>query len=503
MKFGTAQSQLDRLEASAASFKTWDGPLYLERHQGTMTTHAQMKRRNRRLEERLRELELRFAVSTEIYPRQILRECWQTLLTNQFHDILPGSSITCVYQEAHATYTEIESRLNRLEAGLPAGSSVLFNPHSTDFCGVIENGNGQWMAVKARALSTTAVAPAKVSDAVSVTASLLENELVRYTFNHDGRLLSAYDKTLEREFMNPGESGNCLSLYQDHFGDAWDTDKAVLEQRLTQAVSTTAPAVRAFGLAGEIEFTLMIGRSTVRQVVRLRALSRRLDFITSVTWQEERKQLRVSFPLDLRAREAKAEIQFGLQAYSLTENTAWDRAQSDVPAQRFADISEGNCGVALLNDSKYGVHLKGRTIDLNLLRSSLYPDETADRGEHTFTYALLPHAGCLEESDVLHEARLLNQPVRQVRMAEVALPFTFMSNSVVLETIKRAEESDDLVLRLYEPHGRRGRVTLCGNNLSFHESNLLEEAGAAMEMTDGSAQFTLRPFEVKTVLCRV
>lgn len=510
IEFGSAQSELDRLSEYSAQLSTWDGPLYLERHRGTLTTHALMKRRNRQLENRLRELELRFAARPAgEYPREKLRECWQRLLTNQFHDILPGSSITCVYEDAHQDYDQIAMELDALEHGLadasPSGPLV-FNPNGHAFRGVIQTSDGGWQAVSAPALATASLADAVCelaeTDAVEGDQTRLENRLVRYEFDDRGRLVSAFDKESAREMLCADAPGNRLTLYEDTLADAWDNDAHFRDRPVGDARLIERRVSCEDWLCREIEQVFEVGASRIRQTVRLRALSRRLDFATVVDWRDRRRQLRVAFPVDLRAREATTEIQFGLQKWSLGENSTWDRGQTDVPAHRFADISEPDCGVALLNDCKYGVNLKDRTLDLNLLRASVHPDPHADEGEHTFTYSLLPHRNRLEDSDVFREAAELNRPTRVANFATVELPFAFESESVILESVKRAEDADALVLRCYEPRGARGTATLTPEpaDCDVHEATLLEEPTQALPREDGQVHVQFRPFEIKTLL---
>lgn len=510
--FGSAQSQLERLSNYADRVATWDGPLYLERHQGTLTTHARMKLRNRRIEQRLGELELRFAARPpEDYPRETLRECWHTLLTNQFHDILPGSSIARVYEDAHRDYDGVDRMLDQLEDRLTPGASddtVAFNPHSFEYRGVVQTDQGAWEAVRAPAFATTPVADSAIgiaeTDAVKTEAHVLENNLVRYEFDDQGRLASALDKETGRELIRPNQPGNLITLYEDILGDAWDSDVHYREQVVENARLISRRHSSESPLCGEIKSEFQVGHSLVHQTVRLRALSRRLDFVTTVDWRENGRQLRVAFPLNMHAREATAETQFGLQKWPLTSNTTWERAQSDVPVQRFADISEDDFGAALLNDCKYGYCLKGHTIDLNLLRAPAYPDASADRGEHTFTYALLPHPNRLEDSDVFLEMQALNQPPRIAPMTAVQLPFVCEADHVIVDGVKRAEDSDDLILRCYEP--RRGRGTLRLHprveGMRFFEASLMEQPRDELKQTEGVPTAHFRPFEIKTILCR-
>lgn len=514
VEFGAAQTLIDEFIERSEDFPVWHGPFYLERHQGTLTTHARMKRRNRRIEFALRLSELLWSgQAATLYPRDRLRACWQRLLTNQFHDILPGSSIRRVYEDAHREYDEIEAEIKTLLPEPPvsgAEGGALFNPHGFAIDTVIEVEGLGWRRVCLDGFAGSSIADctsaSTEADGARVAGLVLENQIIRYEFAESGVLTRVFDKTAQREVMRAGESGNVLTLYQDHFSDAWDADAEYREQVIeTASVEHRTSGADSGGLAAWLEFSMRTGQSEITQRVVLRSGSKRLDFETRVDWKERNRMLRVAFPVDLRSKMGRTEVQFGLQEWSLHENTSWDRGQQDIPGQRFADISESDYGVALLNDCKYGYRLKERTLDLNLLRGSVYPDTEADQEQHCFTYSLLPHEGALTAGlDVIREGLLLNQAPVRLASLDFELPFQLEAEGVLIDTIKRAEDSDAWVIRVYEPLGGSGmlRLTPRGEGFRLESANLLEVADGDSWKGCGPFEVTLRGFEVRTLLFR-
>jgi alpha-mannosidase len=244
--------------------------------------------------------------------------------------------------------------------------------------------------------------------------------------------------------------------------------------------------------------------SSLVQTVRLDAESRRLEFRTTVDWQESHTLLKVCFPLDVRAPNATYEMPFGYAERPTHYSTSWDRARYEVPGHRWADISEHGYGVALLSDSKYGWSCYGHELRLSLLRSTKSPDPEADMGRHEFAYALSPHAGGWREAGIVAEAARFNAPMRLTASPPVDWLATVDDPNLVLDTVKRAEDSDALVLRLYEAHGARGtaRVRLGVPFSSAHRANALEDDGEPLDVEGNEIAITYRPHELVTVKVR-
>jgi alpha-mannosidase len=238
---------------------------------------------------------------------------------------------------------------------------------------------------------------------------------------------------------------------------------------------------------------------------------RRIDFATHVEWHERRTLLKVAFPVDIRASHATYEIQFGTIQRATHQNTEFDRARFEVPAQRWADLSEGNYGVSLLNDCKYGYDVKGNQLRLSLLRAPVHPDPEADQGEHDFTYSLLPHTGDWR-TETVREAAQLNVPLRAVLVESKSGPLPSRQGfasvnvpNVVIDAVKRAEDSDSIIVRFYEAYGQRGNVTLtfAQTPIAAFECDLMEEGDAPLEISGNSVTLYVTPYQIRTLKLRL
>jgi alpha-mannosidase len=339
---------------------------------------------------------------------------------------------------------------------------------------------------------------------VRVEGLTLENAHLRATLAEDGTLSSLVDKATGRESLKA--PGNRLELYDDDpvAFDAWDIDPYTLETG-RPAVPADSYTVASSPLRAEITFVRSLGESSsLVQTVRLDAESRRLEFRTTVDWQESHTLLKVCFPLGVRAPNATYEMPFGYAERPTHYSTSWDRARYEVPGHRWADLSEHGFGVALLSDSKYGWSCYGNELRLSLLRSTRSPDPEADMGGHEFAYALLPHAGGWREAGVVAEAARFSAPMRLTATLPVDWLATVDDPNLVLDTVKRAEDSDALVLRLYEAHGARGtaRVRLGVPFSSALRANALEDDGAPLEVEGNEIAIAYRPHELVTVKVR-
>jgi alpha-mannosidase len=336
-------------------------------------------------------------------------------------------------------------------------------------------------------------------DTVTLDRLVLENAHLRAKLAPDGTVVSLVHKATGRETL--AAPGNRLELYDDRpvEFDAWDIDPFHLETRAECPPAESYRVVSESPLRVEIAFERAVGeRSRMTQVVRLDAESPRLEFHTTVDWHEDRKLLKTCFPLDVRAPNATYEMQFGYAERPTHYSTSFDAARYEVPGHRWADLSEHGFGAALITDCKYGYSCYGNELRISLLRSPKSPDPEADMGRHELAYAVLPHAGGWREAGVVAEGLRFNVPIRWAAQA----PDSFASvddPNVVLDTIKRAEESDALVLRLYEAHGARGvaRVRVAGG--SAVRANALEDDGEPLELVDGEIVVPYRPHEIVTV----
>ncbi|MGG6310260.1 alpha-mannosidase [Paenibacillus macerans] len=516
-----------RLEREASRFQTYRGELYLEKHQGTLTTQARNKRYNRKLEKALRELE--FAASLlwsldgggSAYPAERLDSIWKEVLLYQFHDILPGSSITRVYDESLERYGKLLDELQSMIAdtygrlaglsGGAAGAPILFNSLPWGRREWVEYG-GVWHFVQVPAMGWRSLAEAEAERPEGPLIAedfKLENERLAVRFAEDGGIVSLYDKAAGRETLRPGTKANVFTVYHDD-GDAWDFPRDYRE-----TIAGTMKLVRmrayAFGPRVIVEQEYRFGESTLKQTVSLEQGGELLRFDTEADWREAGKMLRVAFPVNVATDQVNCEIQFGVLKRPTTRNNAIEFARDEICAHHYIDLSQPDYGVALLNDCKYGHSAENGVLDLNLLRSPAYPDPKADQAEHKFTYALYPHAGDFIQAGVYRKGYELNVPVTLAealvpsgggkKMIQPACLAQIDHPHVMVEAVKKAEDSDHLILRLYETAGAgaEARLSLGLDCRTIEEADLLENPTGMLAERTNEVSLSFTPFEIKTI----
>ena len=506
---------------------TWTGELYLEAHRATLTTHADVKAGNRRGEEALRAAEM-WSLAAGIDRTAELDRAWKLLLVNQFHDIIPGSSISWVYKDAARDYDEIQrvaggvtsDSLRRL-AGSGADQVAVFNASSYERREVVDidgspavvSAPGCGWAPVSRTGSSGSAARQLPDGWVSVTAGdgWIDNGILRIRWDDDGLLTSIWDHSVEREVLAEGERGNVFHLHEDNpkAFDAWDVDRSYLDALTELTDLDSVEIVEADPLRAAVRFARRFGSSSITQVMSLCAGSRRIDFRTGIDWQQRHAFLKVAFPVAIHSGRATYEIQHGYVERPTVENTTWDEARFEVCAHRWADLGEPGYGVALLNDCKYGYDVRGHTMRLSLLRGPGYPDPTADRGSHLFRYALLPHPGDFREAGVVEEAEALNLPLVPVEgvVSEPSGLVRLDRRGVSVEAFKRADDGDGIIVRLCEIHGSRAPVTVtlnagAGGARSVHRCDVMERDGEELRLDGRSVRLSLRPFELVTLRFR-
>jgi alpha-mannosidase len=352
------------------------------------------------------------------------------------------------------------------------------------------------------------------ASSLKATRTLLENDFFRLHLDPKGAFTSIYDKRAEREVLAKGTRGNVLQLFHDepHCWDAWDVDFNFSENGWEWDDLQSIEVVEEGPVRAGLKLVRKTGQSILRQRILIYRDVPRIDFETEVDWFEKLVLLKVAFPVNVRSSHATYEIQFGAIERSTHRNTPFDRARFEVPHLRWADLSEGNYGVALANDCKYGFDTEGNVLRLSLLRAPTSPDAHADEGRHTFTYSLLPHNGDWREGEVVRRAMELNTPLlaRSSKKAKGMVPPVHSwvqcdAPNVVIEALKKAERGKELILRLYESQGNRGTV-----NLRFGfpvekawECNLMEEGDKALRVARNSIRLEVTPFEIRTVKLRV
>ena len=563
---GLPKVQLEKVTDFAAKVKedaidlpVWVGELYLELHRGTYTTQGRNKRGNRKSEFLLRDAEFFDALSSVLAPDRVetavnpdraiydvtglnatdnhcharaLERAWRLVLLNQFHDIIPGSSIGWVYEDSTRDYQTISELGESVVASSLAAVDALIdtagfkepvcinNTLNFERNEVIELASGALAKVCVPALGYKVVDFAELTQTqnqgwVSVQETvgeiIIENGLIRLTLGADGLIKSLCDCAAGgREVLAAAGEGNLFQIHPDepNMWDAWDIDVHYKERVQDLRAVDRIEVVESHPLRAKVRIERSFGKSRIVQDVIVVADSKRVDFVTEIEWQETHKLLKVAFPVNVLSSRATYEIQFGHVERPTHYNTSWDLARFEVCAQKWADLSEADYGVALLNDCKYGYDIYRNVMRLSLLRSSTAPDPTADRGHHVFTYALLPHEGDLRQGRVIEEAYQLNVPLRldplSMHPGTLPLEHSFFETDrpgVIIESVKVAEDGQGIVVRLYEAYGSRGPVRLTANLpvQTATRTDMLENAIEPLLMQDGSVALELRPFEIVTL----
>lgn len=535
VEIDTVASFWEKVRAEPSDLPVWVGELYLEYHRGTYTTNGAIKRANRRNEQALRAAELWSVAAAapggdwSAYQADALDEAWKLLLLNQFHDIIPGSSIHWANEDCLRDHERIAALTARVTANAQetivaqvdtSGMTrpyVVFNAASHDRRELLE------MEIDGEAVLAPVAVPAcgyatidldrvqrPTSDGLKVADRLLENELLRVTWDDDGLLTSVFDKEHDREVLAPGGRGNVFQLHEDlpRDFDAWNVDLDYFDRRVDLTGVTSITVVERGPLRGAVRFVREFGASTITQTMRLASGSRRLEFDTEVDWHERHRFLKVAFPVDVHANHATYEIQFGHLERPTHTNTSWDVARFEVCAQRWADLGEPGYGVALINDCKYGYDIHGNVMRLSLLRAPGWPDPETDQGAHRFAYALFPHPGDLREAGVVAEAEAFNVPLTALpappgvgTRSPHASVVTVDRPNVTVEAVKKADRRDAVVVRLCEVWGARGPVRLSMDppvRTAVH-TDVLEREIAPLAITDGRVRLDLHPFELITL----
>ncbi|MBQ3424741.1 MAG: alpha-mannosidase [Clostridia bacterium] len=540
----------------------WSGELYLEYHRGTYTAMARNKRFNRRMELALRDAEFLCTWAGQLcgagYPARELHDLWETVLTLQFHDILPGSSIKKVYDDALEMYEDAEKRVNAIRArameavaGRLAGDVVAFNTLSAVRSDVVwfdapRDATALWEATALR--DATALREATVlrdaeggeypiqlvgeracafipdlpamgakplwyacgqarGTALRLDAKGFDTPFFEGRFDEAMRIVSLVDKRAGRELCRPGQALNRIVCYENrpHNYDAWDINIYYGERSWEVTDVTKVELVSEGAVLAKLRVCYAFNRSRITQDIVFYADLPRVDFETTVDWREDHYMLKAHFPVDIFYNEATFDIQYGNVRRAVHRNTSWDVARFEVCAHKWADVSEPGYGFALMNDCKYGYSVDEDSVALTLLKSSTDPNPEADQEIHRFTYAIAPHPGDWRRAELPQMAYGLNIPVLTAagRGESAALPgFASVDRpNVIIEAVKRQMEGEDTILRLYECYGMRTDVilTLGQRPGSVRLANLLEDDIGAVDHRGSQVFLTLRPYEIVTL----
>lgn len=532
----------------------WAGELYLEFHRGTLTAQARNKRYNRKCELLYHDVETlcetAHLLTGEEYPAEKILEAWKIILLNQFHDIIPGSSIAAVYEDSKQQYEETlamgrglaEKAVNALTAKmkLDGDSLVVFNtlgfdrddvveaemPQTGDFhivdtdgsvCPMQTGADGKLVflakGVPAKGCKAFRIVSGKADAGkplYAADASGAENSFYSLKFDGNMNISSFVLKENGRAVAPAGEALNRLIAYEDrpHNHDAWDIKCFYDEKYWNIDNVDCCDVVENGAVRTVIKVTRKFNLSTIFQYFIFYPHTVRVDVRYVVDWKEKDIALKADYPVDVNAVKATFDIQFGNIERTTHTNTTWDFSQFEVCGHKWADLSDNSFGFAVLNDCKYGWTVKEGHIKPTLLRSATTPNHLQDREIHNFTYALYPHAGTVASSDVVSEGYSLNVPLycAASNAHDGTLSGTMSlvkadKSNIIIETVKKAEDSDALIVRLYETWNRKTdcTVTFGGKIASASVCNLLEEKDEKAEFTGNAVPLSFRPFEIKTL----
>lgn len=552
VKTGTAREYFEKLHETFDNtdqyVSTWDGELYLEYHRGTYTSHAYNKKMNRKMEQLYREAEFLTAMhaitsgNLALAKQDELTKGWKIILANQFHDIIPGSSINEVYEDSKVDYEKAERIAQDIEASVFSDwtspmkyTFTVWNNASWERTGLVlvpitENGifmdtmgntlssqktkNGTFVLVTVPSMGyeTIVFKPCITKNTCPFIqeSSTLETPFYHIEWNEYGQLTSIYDKEEQRQVLAKGQRGNVLQIFEDKpmAHDAWDID-IYYQEKMREVTDLQSISIIEMGeLRTVVHMEWIYMNSRIHQDMIVYANDRRIDFKTWVDYKEMHQLLKVSFPVDLRTTYATYDIQYGNVRRANHWNTSWDQAKFETVGHRFADLSEHDYGVSLMNDCKYGYDIKENILRLTLIKTAGYPDHSQDLCEHEFTYSLLPHKGDFIKGQTIPTAHDLNQPLicKEGRTFKWKDSFISLGDAYVeLDAVKLSEDKNYLVVRFHEYSGSRQNVTV---NLGFFysqwcESDLMERPIEAMHNAADEIHMEIRPYEIKTILVKI
>jgi alpha-mannosidase len=499
--FSTAREFFDELERleGVDALHEHTGELYLETHQGTYTTQAAIKRHNRTVERMLHEVEA-LTVAADGDTRAELEPIWREVLLHQFHDILPGSSIERVNREARETYARLEGELDSLGDGLLGELATGAEPTAVNLTSFPRDEHvrvdGAWRRAVVAPYAAAALEEAPGPFGLTALPASMSNGLVELRFDDRGVVSSLADAT-GAEHSAGGL--NRLVLHRDPYQwpfDAWDIDPRYMRRRPRQLRLASAET-RLDGPTVVREQRLTAPGVEVEQRIVLEAGSELVRFETRVDWRASHRMLRAEFRPTRWADEVACDIQFGHIRRTTTERDEVERAQFEVVAHKWIAVEDERGGFALLGGGKYGHRAKGGLLSLNLLRAPTFPDKTADRGVHEFTYAVRAFApGAL--GDVVRDGYRLGNPLRVARGVAFESLVASSNPDVVIETVKRAESGDGVVVRLYESRGR-ATTTALATRIPHTRATLVDLLERPLGPADLS-RLELGPFQLLTLL---
>lgn len=474
------------------SLETWDGELYLEMHRGTFTTKSHMKRANRQLEYKLRTAEMLSVLRGEDNTAE-LTDIYKKLLINQFHDILPGSHIHPVYEDAMADYDDINKRLDAI---IGTGSKYFNTLNFTrDALTFVPNKKGtatrygvkgNWIIPNIPALSSSSLRAASYKEQWLTVGDTVETPFYSLQFNEDGSIASLFDKELEREWTD-GDF-NKLKIYTDNPGnyDAWDILPNYKDKQIEIKVTEPLALCEQDGESATFKAILSTEKSTWTMLIRLFRRSRGIEVENIVNWNEKHRLAKAEFGCNVLTRKALCDTSAGFIERDTHKNTTWQQARFETCHHKWADLAETDGGIAIINDGKYGIGFDNNVMSLSLLRATIRPDVTSDMGMHNFCYMIMPHSEDAVKAGINNIAFQYNVPLVK---ADVEYNGNIFA-PLYLQAMKKAEDSDMTIIRLSEQDGKRGRIKL---DKKVKLLNMLEEVEGETDIIE------YKPFEIITI----
>lgn len=507
VKNGTAQSFFDNISTKIANYPVWKGELYLEKHQGTYTSQAKLKLNNRLAERELHETEWIGAIAALkgiAYPQAQMDAIWREILLYQFHDIIPGSSIGRIYDEANARFDILRSSLRDVRAKLLTAMKKDGAPSYVNACpfGRKEyvKEDGAWYTVEAKGYAVALPEKAQGYPEPQCSADSIENDKIKVVFAADGSISSAYVK--DEQFDYCGDYLNKFELFTDPklYYNAWDIRDDY--RRLPKhSVNLVARNSYVDGPTAVMEQKFEVGeKSSLVQRIYVCAGDASVHFETSVNWHEDFKMLRAEFRPSVFGSKVNCDIQFGNVDRDTADATPVQKAQFEICAHKFVnvDADDGSRGIALINDSKFGHRVKEGLISLNLLRSPKNPDPQCDMGEHLIGYCLRPHLGTWQQSDVVEKAYTFNNPMMACDFTPDLPPLLECDNDdMIVETVKPSQDGKGVVARIYDRYGEGGKTVLRAG-FRYKTASTCDMLEGNREKLSGSV-LEFRPYEIKTL----
>lgn len=500
----------------------WVGELYLELHRGTFTSMSEIKKYNRMCEFLYQKAEQLSILNKEIlgeeYPKDKLEEGWKKILLNQFHDILPGSSIKEVYDDAFDLYKDTydsgkficNNVLSEIAKNVKATDGiVVYNANSFVVSDYVECDGQLIYAENIPPMGWKVVIPERENINLKVKKNHIENTHYIIKFDEFGNITSIFDKKNNREIVKENKIFNVIEVYENipYCYDAWEISD-YYKNKCKQLVNSKDVSIEKNENYIELIAKHQFSKSKLTQITRLYNSIERIDFFINIDWNEEKTLLKVAFPMNVHSDEATFDIQFGSITRPTHSNTSWEKAKFEVCGHKWADISDDDYGVSIINNSKYGFSCEGNELKMTILTSPKYPNPDADMGNHTISYAVMEHRGNVRNGKIVQEAYKFNQSLVGMRVTHgignLNNSFSLInisSNTVIAETLKMAEDDDEIVLRMYQSANIEETIKVMVN-ISIDKCficDMLENPLQEILVQNGCISIGIKPFEVITL----